>query len=329
MACVEGGAPLKDLNTVFLGTPEAAVPALRTLVAAGLPPGLVVVPPDRPRERGGPSAPCAVRAAAEVLGIPVLATPDVNAAGGVAALHARRPDLLLIVAFGQILRREVLSLPSLGGLNLHFSLLPRWRGAAPVQRALEAGDATTGVTVQRVAAKLDAGAVVARREVEIEPGERAGELEDRLADIGAALLVDVVAHAAETGALIEGKPQDASLVTLAPKVKREEGAADFSLAPAAFCAKVRAMHPWPLVSAEFRPAKGKPARISFHRVRPGKPSGTRAAPGSVLAAGKDGIEIACGGGSVVLETLQRPGGKPLDAAAFLNGFRVAKGDRFA
>ncbi len=137
-----------------------------------------------------------------------------------------------------------------------------------------------------------------------------------------------MAHAAETGALIEGKAQDASKVTLAPKVGKEEGKADFSLAPAAFCAKARAMHPWPLVSADLRPEGRKPARIAFHRVRPGKPSGAKAAPGTVLAAGKDGIEIACGKGSVFLEEMQRPGGKALGAAAFLNGFRVEKGDRF-
>jgi methionyl-tRNA formyltransferase len=269
-----------------------------------------------------------VKAAAEVLGIPVLATADVNAPCSVAALHARQPALLVVVAFGQILKRDVLSLPSVGALNLHFSLLPRWRGAAPVQRCIEAGDATTGVCVQRIVARLDAGPVIARRETAVEPGERAGDLEARLADLGAALLADVVAHVSDTGTLIDGRPQDESGVMLAPKVRKEEGRADFSLAPEAFCRRARALHPWPLVTADLRTAGEKSARVAFHRARPGRPKGVKGAPGAVLAAGKDGIEIACGGGSVVLEECQRPGGRVVAAAAFLNGFPVKAGDRF-
>ncbi len=319
---------MTGLSSVFLGTPEAAVPSLRALVAAGVPPALVVVPPAKRRGRGAAGSPCAVAAAAEAAGIPVHATEDVNAPGSLGALHARRPDLLVVVAFGQILRREVLGLPRLGSLNLHFSLLPRWRGAAPVQRALEAGDATTGVAVQRIAARLDSGPVVARREVEVEPGERAGELEARLADVGAALLAEIVAHASETGTLIPGKPQDESKVTVARKVAKGEGRAEFAQSPPAFCWKARALHPWPLVSADLRTAAGKAARIAFHRVAPGKASGVAAEPGTVLAAGRDGVEIACGGGSVLLSEMQRPGGKPLPAEAFLHGFPVQAGDRF-
>jgi len=268
-----------------------------------------------------------VKAAAEVLGIPVLATEDVNDPRSLATIHGRRPDLMVVVAFGQILGSEILSLPRLGAVNLHFSVLPRWRGAAPVQRAVEAGDETTGVTVQRIVLRLDAGPVVAKRETPIEPGERAGELEERLADLGAALLADVVTHVAEAGSLIEGKPQDRSKVTLAPKVKKEEGVADFSLPPAAFERKVRAMHPWPLVRAALD-GKGR-VPVTIHRARAGKAKGVKEKAGTVLAAGRDGIEVSCGKGSVLLLELQRPGGKPLDAAAFLNGVPVKKGDRFA
>ncbi len=294
----------------------------------GAAPSLVVTPPAKRRGREGTPAPCPVAAAAEVLGIPVHPSEDVNDAGTVGAIHARRPDLLVVVAFGQILRKEIRSLPRLGALNLHFSLLPRWRGAAPVQRCIEAGDETTGVTVQRIVARLDAGPVVARREEEIRPGERAGELEDRLADLGAALLADVVVHTLETGKLIEGKPQKESEVTAAPKVGREEGVADFSLDPEAFCRRARALHPWPLVRAGVKAGKGKSDVVTFHRVRPGRtPAGGRS-PGSVLSAGKDGIEVACGKGSVVLLEIQRQGARVLDAAAFLNGFPVAAGDRF-
>jgi methionyl-tRNA formyltransferase len=304
------------------------VPSLRALAAVGAKPVLVVTAPARRRGREGTATPCPVAASAEVLGIPVLPTEDVNSPGSVGAIHARRPDLLVVVAFGQILRKEIRALPRLGSLNLHFSLLPRWRGAAPVQRCIEGGDETTGVTVQRIVARLDAGPVIARREEEIRPGERAGELEDRLADLGAALLADVVLHTLETGVLIEGKPQKDREATPAPKVRKEEGVADFTLDPEAFCRRARALHPWPLVRAGIRPVKGRSDVVTLHRVRavkapaPGKP------PGTVLSAGKDGIEVACGGGRVVLLELQRQGGKVLDAGSFLNGFPVAPGARF-
>ncbi len=324
-----GGAPLNGLPSVFLGTPEAAVPALRALVAAGLAPDLAVTPPHRPRGRGGRVEPCPVAAAAEAAGIPVHATEDVNSPLSLGAIHARRPALLLVVAFGQILGDDLLRVPGLGALNLHFSLLPRWRGAAPVQRAIEAGDAVTGVTVQRVVRKLDAGPVIALRETEVGTGERAGELEARLADLGAALLAGIVAHAAETGALIPGKEQDERLVKVARKVRKEEGRAEFAQSPAAFCWKARALHPWPLVTAELRAGARKPERIALHRVEPAALDGVAEEPGTVLAAGKEGILVACGGGSVRLTSLQRPGGKVLEAAAFLNGFPVRPGDRFA
>jgi methionyl-tRNA formyltransferase len=303
------------------------VPSLRALAASGAAPSLVVTPPPKRRGRGEAPTPSPAAAAADVLGIPVLAAEDVNRADAIGAIHSRRPDLLVVVAFGQILKREILALPRLGCLNLHFSLLPRWRGAAPVQRAIEAGDELTGVTVQRIVARLDAGPVIARREEEIRNGERAGELEGRLADLGAALLADVVIHTLETGALIEGKPQKEKDATRAPKVAKEEGVADFTLDPAALCRKVRALHPWPLVHAELRAENRKPDTVAFHRVRPGRTNG--GAPGEVLAAGKDGIEIACREGSVLVQELQRPGGKVLAAAAFLNGFPVQPGDRFA
>jgi len=299
----------------------------------GATPALVVTPPPKRRGREGTATSCPVAAAAAVLGIPVHPSEDVNDASTVGAIHARRPALLVVVAFGQILRKEIRSLPRLGTLNLHFSLLPRWRGAAPVQRCIESGDEVTGVTVQRLVARLDAGPVVARREEEIRPGERAGELEDRLADLGAALLADVVGHTLETGILIEGKPQKEREVTAAPKIRKEEGVADFSLDPDAFCRRARALHPWPLVRAGVKAGpkgegKGKSDVVTLHRVRPGKGAPGGKPSGTVLSAGKAGIEVACGRSSVVLLELQRPGAKVLDAAAFLNGFPLEAGDRF-
>lgn len=290
-----------------------------------------MTPPEKRRGRGNAATRCPVGAAAEVLGIPVHATEDVNHAKSVGALHARKPDLLVVVAFGQILGKEILGLPRLGALNLHFSVLPRWRGAAPVQRAIEAGDAATGVTVQRIVQRLDAGPVIAKRETEIGPDERAGELEARLADIGAALLADVVGHAGDTGTLIAGKPQDGSLVTTAPKVAKEDGLADFRAAPVEFVRRVRAFHPWPLVQATVATKSRKdPSPVLVHRARVGaaKRKGAKAAAGVVLAAGRGGIEVACGAGSVLLLELQRSGSKVLDAAAFLNGFPLEPGDRF-
>ncbi len=267
-------------------------------------------------------------AAAEILGIPILRTADVNDGGAVAALHARRLDLLVVVAFGQILREEVLGLPRLGAVNLHFSLLPRWRGAAPVQRALEAGDAVTGVSVQRIVKALDAGPVVASREEPVGPDETAEALEGRLADLGAALLADVVSHAADTGTLIPGKPQDPSGVTHARKVSREDGRADFALPPEVFRRRVRAFHDWPRVTATLHVDGRAPLPVHLHRVEALAAAATAsAAPGTVLAAGPAGIDVACGGGALRIRRLQRPGGNPLDAGEFLNGCAIRPGDR--
>ena len=201
----------------------------------------------------------------------------------------------------------------------------------PLKALIEAGDAATGVTVQRIVQRLDAGPVIAKRETEIGPDERAGELEARLADIGAALLADVVGHAGDTGTLIAGKPQDGSLVTTAPKVAKEDGLADFRAAPVEFVRRVRAFHPWPLVQATVATKSRKdPSPVLVHRARVGaaKRKGAKAAAGVVLAAGRGGIEVACGAGSVLLLELQRSGSKVLDAAAFLNGFPLEPGDRF-
>ncbi|MHC4924446.1 MAG: methionyl-tRNA formyltransferase [Planctomycetota bacterium] len=314
---------------MFFGTPDLAVPSLRALVAAGLTPSLVVGPTDKRRGRGGEPEHAPVVAAAEILGIPAMTVEDVNAHGVVAALHGRRPDLFVIVAFGQIFSDELLEMPRLGALNLHFSVLPRWRGAAPVQRAIEAGDEATGVSVQRVASKVDTGGVVAKRDVVIEPGERTGELRDRLADIGAALVCDVVAHCAETDHLIEGKDQEEAEATWARKVKKEEGVATWVQHPAAFCLKARALHPWPLVHSDLQRDGGKTVRVNFHRVAPARADGVDGEPGTVMAAGKEGIEIACGSGSVLVTELQRSGGKVMAAADFLNGLPLKPGDTFA
>jgi len=251
----------------------------------------------------------------------------VNAPGSVAALRAVRPDLLVVVAFGQILKKEVLGLPRMGAVNLHFSLLPRWRGAAPVARALEAGDPATGVCVQRVARKLDAGPVLARRETPVHPEERAGELEERLAGMGALLLAVVVARAAAEGGLPPGEPQDPGGVTCAARLAKEEGEADFAVDPWTLLRKARAYHPWPLLSSTLRVEGRPPVRVSFHRAAPGRTPPAGAAPGTVLASGREGVEVACGGGSVLFTELQRPGGRPLPAGEFVNGFPIPRGSR--
>jgi methionyl-tRNA formyltransferase len=271
-----------------------------------------------------------VAASADILGLPVLATEDINGAPALAALHGRRPHISIVVAFGQILGNDVLALPTLGTVNLHFSLLPRWRGAAPVQRALEAGDLETGVTVQRVVRALDAGPVVAVRRTEILPGERAGELESRLADLGAALLADVLCHAAESGTLIEGREQNPAEVTRARKVYAEDGVADLFLPAETLALRARAFHPWPLLHAELHIAGKPPQDVSLHRVtvEEGAPLPGET-PGTVRSADAGGIVVVCGKNLLRITELQRAGGKAMSAGAFLNGVRVQPGDRFA
>lgn len=311
---------------VLLGTDDAAAAALAALDAQGLV-SLVVTPPARRRGRGGEPEATVCAAAAAERGLRVLGAEDVNAAAVVEEVRAAAPRLLVVVSFGQFLRRPVRETAPLGAVNLHYSLLPRWRGAAPVQRALLAGDAVTGVSVQRVTAKLDAGAVLASREVPVLPRDDTPSLRARLTGAGAPLLADVVGRLLAGEAVAE-TAQDESRVTLAPSVAREEGDLDFAAEDAdALDRRIRALEPWPRCRARLVRRGGAEMDVVLREAFAEPDPGARTAPGEIVAASAAGLVAAARAGVLRITRLQRAGGKDLDARAFLNGFPVEPGDR--
>jgi methionyl-tRNA formyltransferase len=287
---------------------------------------LVVTQPRRRRGRSGAETPTPAGEAALRLSLPLLETPDVNAPECVAKIAAASPRLLVVVAFGQILRRAVREAAPLGAVNLHFSLLPRWRGAAPVQRAVLAGDAETGVAVQRVAAKLDAGPVLASAATPLGPRDATPGLMRRLVALGAPLLAETTARLLAGEALREA-PQDEARATYAAKIARDDGLLDFAAEDAAALdRRIRAFGVAPGCRAVLCRAGASPLEILVREAVPEDRSGT---PGHVLDARPDGIVVAARAGSLRITRLLRAGGRDVDARAFLNGFPVCAGDYLA
>jgi len=313
---------------VFFGTPEFAVPTLEALSAADRTPALVVSQPSRPAGRGHqPQLPPVARWARE-RGLPLLQPERVRSPEFLAELGALRPAVAVVVAFGQIFPRELLSLPAHGCLNLHASLLPRYRGAAPIQAAIAAGDERTGVTVMRMEEGLDSGPILLQAETAIGPGETAGELAARLAALGARLMTAAL-DGLERGDLAES-PQDAALATLAPRLRRESARAAWSLGAAELANRLRAHTPWPGMTAELRGAPIKLLR-ALPIASPAAPPATGPAePGTYLGLTAQGIAVACGNGTVLaVADVQRPGRKAQRAADFVNGERLRPGERFS
>jgi len=300
------------MRVVYFGTPDDAVRPLRALLDAGHEIALVVTQPDRRRGRGNATTPSPVKAAAEELGVPVR-TPD-RARELVDELVALRADAGVVVAFGQLLPASVLSTMRLGFLNLHFSLLPRWRGAAPVERAILAGDAETGVTIMQMDEGLDTGAILLAQAVPITAATTAGGLQETLAALGARLVVEAL-HLAAAGRL-QPQPQPEAGVTYAAKLSREEGRLDWRRPAALLERKVRALNPWPGVWFELGPERIKVLAAAL------APAAAPAPPGTVL---DDALTIACGEGALRPLLLQRPGRVAAETASFLRGHAVSRG----
>jgi methionyl-tRNA formyltransferase len=303
---------------VFFGTPQFAVPALEALVAAGRRPVLVVTQPARPAGRGRRLVEPPVAVRSRELGLEVEAVAKVRAPEFLERLAALAPDLAVVVAFGQIFPRALLDLPRLGCLNVHASLLPRWRGAAPIAAAIAAGDAETGVAIQRMEEGLDTGPVYAARATPIGAGETAGELAPRLAALGAELLVEVISRL-ELGTAVAAE-QDAAAATYAGKLA---GVRDLDLArdAAELARETRAWTPEPGVALAIR---GE--RIKVLAARAG--GGDASAPaGTVVGVAGEALRLAAGGGSVLeLLRVQRPGGRPVSGRDLANGLRLAAGE---
>ncbi|WP_028838620.1 methionyl-tRNA formyltransferase [Thermomonas fusca] len=301
------------MRVVFAGTPEFAVPCLRA-AASKAEVVAVYTQPDRPAGRGRGLTPSPVKLEAVQRGIPVHQPENFRAAEAKAVLRALKPDLMVVVAYGLILPQSVLDIPEYGCWNVHASLLPRWRGAAPIQRAIEAGDTRTGVCLMQMEKGLDTGPVLLAQALDIGPEETGGQLHDRLAELGAKVLSDALGLLRATIQL-PPHPQPAEGVTYAHKLDKAEATLDWPQSATVLANKVRAFNPWPVAEAQLA---GE--RVRIHAAR-ALDEAHDAEPGSVLRAGRDGIDIACGSGVLRLQTLQRDGGKPISAQDYRNARR--------
>ena len=303
------------LRIVFAGTPGFAVPSLHAAAADG---EVVAVytQPDRPAGRGRGLAASPVKQAALELGLPVLQPASLRTVEARSALRALQPDLLVVVAYGLLLPPKVLELPRFGCWNVHASLLPRWRGAAPIQRAIEAGDAQTGVCLMQMAQGLDTGPVLLAQATPIGATDTSGQLHDRLAELGARVLADGL-ELLRAGTLPSPVLQSGVGVTYAHKLEKAEALLDWTQPAAVLARKVRAFDPWPVAEAEVA---GERVRIHAAEALPSAP----ATPGTVLSASRDGLDIACGDGALRIHALQRAGGRTISAADYLNARRELK-----
>ena len=316
----------KRLRVVYFGTPEFAVPTLRRLLepSSGLdgraPHDVValVSQPDRPKGRGHHLAPTPTKEVALAAGIPVLQPERLKEDAFLTQVAALSPDIGVVAAYGRLLPDQLLSIPPLGMVNVHASLLPRWRGAAPVHRAVIAGDRETGVTIMRVVKELDAGASFKMARRAIQDDETSVDVERGLAELGAGLLLDVLEEIAE-GRAVE-TPQDASLATYATKITKAEGAVDWALPAERIHNLVRGLQPWPLVSGRLGGT-----RVLIHRTALTTAMSPDAA-GTVVRADPDRFEVVAGDGHVLrLLSIQPEGRRAMSAREFLAGRHVAAG----
>ena len=298
-----------------MGTPDFAVPSLKALISNGHQLVAVVTQPDRPSGRGKKLTPPPVKVAAQQAGVPVLQPATLKTDEAFAQLAALRPDLIVVAAFGQILRQNVLTLPPHGCINVHASLLPRWRGAAPITAAIKAGDAETGITIMRMDKGLDTGDIISKRAIPIGPNHTGGTLTDELAHLGAALLVDTLPG--WLSGQIKPQPQDNALATLAPRLQKQEGQLDWSKSAVEIERLVRAFSPWP---GTFSWGSLRQIKILAVSVAPKDVAAYYAdkPPGTLIKHNKQ-IYVVTGNGAVLLNTVQPAGKKAMDATAMLNG----------
>jgi methionyl-tRNA formyltransferase len=303
-----------DLRIVFMGSPDFAIPTLRALAGSYTITG-VVTQPDRPAGRGRQLTPPPVKILAEELGLPVIQPRRLKEPEAMERLRAWSPDLIVVAAFGQILRPEVLDLPQYGCLNVHASLLPRWRGAAPIPAAILHGDELSGVTIMRIDPGLDTGPVLSQRSTPIGPEETAGALSQRLAELGAGLLLETIPGYIQGD--ISPQPQNDAQSTYAPILKKEDGLLDFTQSAQYLARQVRAYSPWP---GSFTFWQGQRLKVlrAHAEVRPSPGSGKACVMGELPAAG-------AGDGLLVLEEVQPAGKKAMPGDIFINGAKDWEG----
>jgi len=305
------------VRIVMLGTGDFALPTFEHLAETGHYIVALITQPDKPQGRKQEIVLSPIKRSAMARGICVEQPENLNAPEGLDLVRSLHPDLLVTAAYGQILSAEVLAIPPLGGINLHGSILPRYRGAAPVARAIQRGETETGITVIRMSPRVDAGGMLCLARTPIDPNETAGELEDRLSKLGAPLVSEAIS------ALVSGTatilPQDPGEVTKAPKLKKDDGRIDWSQPAQAVHNLVRAMQPWPAASTVWdRSSIAPPIRLIVHETRLETGEGK---PGEVIEAEGDRFVVATGQGAVRLTKIQLEGKKPMTPREFLLGHR--------
>jgi methionyl-tRNA formyltransferase len=315
---------MRPMKIIFAGTPEFAATALQSLHDAGFTIPLVLTQPDRPAGRGMQLQASPVKQLALRHGIPVAQPVSLRLNGKYPEiardahelLRATEHDAMVVAAYGLILPRSVLDIPKHGCINIHASLLPRWRGAAPIHRAIEAGDAETGVTIMQMEEGLDTGPMMLMERLPIAPDDTTGSLHDRLAALGGRMIVDAMRRLAE-GAL-QATPQPEDGANYAAKIAKEEAALDFTRPADVLERKIRAFNPFPGATGSCNGTTIKLWKAEYV-------GGVQGAPGEVLSAGPQGVTVACGKDALRLTELQKPGGKRLPAAEFLKGFAMEGG----
>ncbi len=304
---------------VFFGSPAFALPSLEALAASEFKPVLVVTQPDRPAGRGKKVVPTPVRELAGRIGVPVKIVESFREPGALDDLRAAAPDFLVVVSFGKILPKEALGIAAKGNINLHASLLPRYRGASPIVGAVVNGDPFTGVTTMEMAEALDAGPIYLQRIVGIDPAENAGALSERLAAAGAPLLIETLRRISRDG--LRPVPQPEEGVVASPRLRKEDGLVPWERDALAVHNHIRGMNPWP---GSFCRHRG--AALKIHRAEPADLVPRATPAGTVLDARGDTILVSCGRGAVRLLALQAEGRRVLAASDFLRGFALERGD---
>lgn len=316
------------MRIIFAGTPEFAVPALAALIAAGHEIVMVLTQPDRPAGRGMKLKPSPVKVLAEQHGLRVFQPESLKSADVQAQIVATQADVMIVAAYGLIIPTVLLEMPDikgwLGCYNIHASLLPRWRGAAPIHRAILAGDTETGVTIMEVVSALDAGAMVSKGVVPITDSDTTQSLHDALAQIGADLMVQAIQDLATNGVL-PSMPQDESLVTYAHKLEKAEAAIDWQKSAIEISRQVRAFNPFPVAQSKL---KGEVCRIWMATAQVNDSNPKLAKVGEIVSV-HDGVLVACGEGFLNITELQAPGGKRLNAQTFVQGHHLKVGDVFS
>ncbi|TDY03697.1 methionyl-tRNA formyltransferase [Thiohalophilus thiocyanatoxydans] len=297
---------------VFAGTPEFAATALRALIEAGHAIVAVYTQPDRPAGRGRRLQPGPVKQLALEHGIPVCQPEHFKSDAALAELAAWQADRMIVAAYGLLLPQQVLDIPAHGCLNIHASLLPRWRGAAPIQRAILAGDRETGVTIMQMDAGLDTGDMLLKLPCPIAPDETGGSLHDKLAVLGGKAIVQALANLEQ----LRPEPQDDAQATYARKLDKAEARIDWHKPAARLAREVHAFNPWPVSHTRL---EGEPLRIWQAEAQEMSGDDSDQVPGTVVSTDSDGIDVACGQGLLRLQQIQPAGSKAMSAAAFLNG----------